>query len=230
MSVALPIVTEPAAGMEESKDNRVAAAAMILRLRRLGIVGRDLLNAIESVPRRLFVPREWQAYAYSDRALPIECGQTISAPAVVGKMVAALEVNARHSVLEIGTGSGYQAAVLAGLGRRVTTIERYRTLVRLAEARWQALGIRNISGIVADGALGWGRQAPFDRIILSVAVAAPPENLLEQLADDGVLIAPVETDNGQRLTVFRRHGEATATRDLGPARFLPAVAGIAQNL
>ncbi len=223
------VISGPAP-VADDQDNRVHAAAMILRLRKQGIADRALLNAIEVVPRRLFVPAEVQTHAYADLALPIECGQTISSPTVVGAMVAALEISDRHSVLEIGTGSGYQAAVLSKLARRVTTVERFRTLIRLAEARWQGLGIRNISAVLADGLLGWSRQAPFDRIILAAAVPEPPEKLMAQLAESGSLIAPIQSEGGHpRLTLFQRGG-AAVVRDLGPARFLPAMPGIAQTL
>src|SRR5688572_4431509 len=125
---------------EEDAAALIPAAALILRLRGLGVADRDVLNAIETVPRTLFVPKPWRAHAYQDRPIPIDCGQTISAPSVVGLMTVALDVSDRHSVLEIGTGSGYQAAVLSRLARRVTTVERFRTLVRAAERRWLALG------------------------------------------------------------------------------------------
>ena len=214
----------------EDEAMRVHAASLVLKLRGLGISDRDVLNAIETVPRTLFVPKQWRRHAYADRALPIECGQTISAPSVVGLMTAALDLSERHSVLEIGTGSGYQSAMLARLARRVTTIDRFRTLVRAAERRWLALGIRNISALAGDGALGWWRQAPFDRILVSAASPAPPAKLVTQLTDNGILIAPVGSDDVQRLTLFQRLGPNVETRDLGPVRFLPLVPGVAQNL
>ncbi len=220
-----------ASAYEEDEATRVHAASLVLRLRGQGISDRAVLRAIESVPRTLFVPENCRDYAYADKALPIACGQTISAPSVVGLMTAALDVCDRHSVLEIGTGSGYQAAVLSRLARRVTTVERFRTLVRAAERRWLALGIRNISAVVADGALGWSRQAPFDRILATASFAAAPVSLIKQLSESGILIAPVGPESGeQRLTLFQRIGPNIATRDLGPARFLPIVRGVAQNL
>ncbi|HEX9903890.1 MAG TPA: protein-L-isoaspartate(D-aspartate) O-methyltransferase, partial [Propylenella sp.] len=215
----------------EDEETQVHAATVVLRLRGLGISDRAVLRAIETVPRALFVPKDWRHHAYSDHALPIDCGQTICAPSVVGLMTVALDVCDRHSVLEIGTGSGYQTAVLARLARRVTTVERFRTLVRAAERRWLALGIRNISAIVADGALGWSRQAPFDRILVTAACPSPPAKLIAQLSDSGVLIAPIGGEPTiQRLTLFQRIGHAFDTRDLGPARFLPIVSGVALNL
>lgn len=221
----------PSLAYENDHEGLIPAAALVLRLRGLGISDRRVLKALETVPRTLFVPKEWHAEAYADRALPIECGQTISAPSVVGIMTAALDVSDRHSVLEIGTGSGYQTAVLSRLARRVTTVERFRTLVRSAERRWIALGIRTISAVVADGALGWSRQAPFDRILATAAFPAPPVRLIGQLTDSGILVAPLGPAGGvQRLTLFQRVGQQVGTKDLGPARFLPIVPGVAQNL
>jgi protein-L-isoaspartate(D-aspartate) O-methyltransferase len=216
---------------EEGEEARVQAAAIVLKLRGLGISDRLVLRAIEMVPRSLFVPKEWRHRAYSDHPIPIECGQTISAPFVVAAMTAALDVSDRHSALEIGTGSGYQTAILARLARRVTTIERFRTLVKAAERRWLGLGLRNISAIVGDGALGWSRQAPFDRILVTAACPTPPAKLIAQLTDSGILVAPIGAANGpQRLTLFQRIGHNVDTRDLGPARFLSIVSGVALNL
>ena len=216
---------------EGDEETRVHAASIVLKLRSIGIADRAVLKAMETVPRALFVPEKWRHHAYSDHQLPIDCGQTISAPSVIGAMIAALDISDRHGVLEIGTGSGYQSAILAALARRVTTIERFRSLVRAAELRWQALGIRNISAIVGDGALGWSRQAPFDRILVGAACQQPPSRLVAQLSDAGILIAPIGAGRGpQRLPLFQRIGKAVDTRDLGPARFLPLVSGAAQNL
>jgi len=137
----------------------------------------------------------------------------------------------RHAVLEIGTGCGYQTAILARLARRVTTIERFRTLSKAAEARFQVLGLRNISALLGDGLRGWKRQAPFDRILVTAACAEPPVKLITQLTENGVLIAPLVLPDGrQRLTLFQRIGKGVDTRDLGPARFLPIVPGSAKTL
>nr|WP_207145411.1 protein-L-isoaspartate(D-aspartate) O-methyltransferase [Afifella marina] len=206
-------------------------ASLILRLRELGISDRKVLGAIETVPREAFVPDLYRDDAYLDRALPIECGQTISAPSVVAMMTTALELEPRHHVLEIGTGSGYQAAILARLSRRVTTLERYRTLLELAQTRWDLLGITNIAGIVADGSKGWQTQAPFDRILVTAAAAVAPAKLVAQLVDGGILVAPVgPVDAVQRLTLFRKEGTRVDTRDLGAVRFVPLIEGIARNL
>lgn len=225
---------EPAqipAPIEDDEETQVQSASIVLKLRSLGISDRAVLRAIETVPRTLFVSPELKHHAYSDHALPIDCGQLISAPSVVALITSALDVCDRHGVLEIGTGSGYQTAILARLARRVTTIERFRRLAKAAETRFQALGIRNISTVVGDGMQGWSRQAPFDRILVSAACPEPPVKLITQLSESGILIAPVGPGQGpQRLTLFQRIGQGVDTRDLGPARFLPIVPGPAQNL
>ncbi len=216
---------------ETDDETRVRVASMMLRLRSSGVSDRRVLNAIESIPRDLFVPDEFREMAYEDRALPIECGQTISAPSVVATMTAALQLGERHKVLEIGTGSGYQTAILARLARRVTTLERYKTLIQLAESRWAKLGIGNISAIQSDGTLGWKQQAPFDRILITAACPEAPSKLVAQLAEEGILIAPIGSSEAvQRLTFFQKFGTRVDTRDLGGVRFVPLVAGVAQNL
>jgi protein-L-isoaspartate(D-aspartate) O-methyltransferase len=216
---------------DDDAQTQVQAAAIVLKLRGLGISDRAVVKAIETVPRTLFVPPELRHHAYSDHALPIDCGQMTSAPSVVAMMTVALDVSDRHGVLEIGTGTGYQTAILARLARRVTTIERFRTLSKAAEERFAALGIRNISAIIGDGMLGWRRQAPFDRILVSAACPEPPVKLITQLTDTGILIAPIGPGEGpQRLTLFQRIGQNVDTRDLGPVRFLPVVPGPARTL
>jgi len=221
----------PETELEIGEEARIRVASLVLRLRSAGISDRRVLNAIETIPRNVFVPAEWQDMAFEDRALPIECGQTISAPSVVALMTSALELNDRQKVLEIGTGSGYQSAILAKLVRRVTTLERYRTLMQQAQARWTSLGIGNITAIQADGMQGWPRQAPFDRILVTAACSQAPAKLVSQLVEEGILIAPIgATDKAQRLTLFQKFGTRVDTRDLGGVRFVPVVPGIAQNL
>jgi protein-L-isoaspartate(D-aspartate) O-methyltransferase len=216
---------------DEDAETQIQAASIVLKLRGLGITDRAVVKAIETVPRALFVPKELRHHAYSDHALPIDCGQMISAPSMVALMTSALDVSDRHGVLEIGTGTGYQTAILARLARRVTTIERFRTLSKAAEDRFQSLGIRNISAIIGDGMLGWRRQAPFDRILVTAACPEPPVKLITQLTDTGILIAPIGAGEGaQRLTLFQRIGQSVDTRDLGPVRFLPVVPGPARTL
>jgi protein-L-isoaspartate(D-aspartate) O-methyltransferase len=216
---------------EEDAETQVHAAYLVLKLRGMGISDVAVLRALETVPRSLFVRPEFRRRAYADHPLPIDCGQTIAAPSVVGMMTAALDVSDRHAVLEIGTGSGYHTAILAQLARRVTTIERFRTLVRAAEQRFRALDIRNVSTRVGDGLQGWRAQAPFDRILVGAACPEPPGKLITQLTDTGILIAPIGAEGGrQRLTLFQRIGHNVDTRDLGACRFSAVVPGPALNL
>ncbi|HSM20315.1 MAG TPA: protein-L-isoaspartate(D-aspartate) O-methyltransferase, partial [Hyphomicrobiales bacterium] len=169
--------------------------------------------------------------AYADHSLPIECGQTISQPYVVAYMSEILEVGDRHKVLEVGTGSGYQAAVLSHLARRVYTIERYRTLAKEAEARFAQLGITNITAMVGDGMKGWPAQAPFERIIVTAAGEEAPPALLQQLADGGILVMPMgPASDVQHIVKLVRRGEDLERRELLPVRFVPLVPGKAQQL
>ena len=183
---------------------------LIMTLRRSGITDTAVLAAIERIPREAFVPASFLDQAYENRALPIGLGQTLSQPQVVALMTQALAVRPRHKVLEIGTGSGYQAAVLSRLARRVYSIERHRPLLREAERRFTELRLHNITTIAGDGNLGWREQAPFDRIILTAAAAALPLNLFDQLADGGIMVLPFGPDRGDQQLL-----RATRTAD-GP--------------
>lgn len=199
---------------------------LLMALRRQGISDARVLGAVEKTPREMFVEPAFLDRAYEDAALPIECGQTISQPLIVALMTQALDVTDRCKVLEVGTGSGYQAAVLSHLARRVYTIERYRTLLAQAEKRFAALRLMNITSMVGDGAKGWPAQAPFDRIIVSAAARARPDALLEQLRDGGVLVAPVGPEHGpQRLIKYEKRGEEVIETELAPVRFVPLVEG-----
>jgi protein-L-isoaspartate(D-aspartate) O-methyltransferase len=219
-------------GPEEDEDERrVAVAELILRLRRSGITDRRVLGAIEAVPRDLFVPAESQEQSYSERALPIDCGQTISAPVIVGLMTAALELTDRDRVLEIGTGSGYQAAVLAKLARRVYTIDRFRTLVMTAESRFQTLRLSNVTTLVGDGTRGWPEQAPFDKIIVTAAGEEIPEALRKQVRVGGIIVAPVGPADGvQKLVKMTRTEENFDETILADVRFVPLIPGRAAHL
>ena len=154
---------------------------LVMSLRGGGVTDAKVMGALERTPRHLFVPQRFGDQAYDDRALPIDCGQTISQPLIVALMTQALKLDDRCKVLEIGTGSGYQAAVLARLARRVYSVERYRTLSREAEARFEALRLTNIVTKIGDGTLGWAEQAPFDRIILTASAPERPDTILQQL-------------------------------------------------
>nr|WP_286208731.1 protein-L-isoaspartate(D-aspartate) O-methyltransferase [Azospirillum sp. A1-3] len=194
-----------------------------MALRGAGVTDTKVLAAIERIPRELFVPEAFQDRAWEDTALPIDLGQTISQPLVVGLMTQALELQPRHLVLEVGTGSGYQAAVLSRLCRRVFTIERLKPLLCEAEARFKALDIGNITTRLGDGTRGWPEQAPFARILVTAAGGPePPKDLTDQLAVGGVLLIPLGADHrDQRVVRFRRSEAGLTREDLWPVRFVP---------
>ena len=203
---------------------------LIMELRQASIADGRVLSAVERVPREKFVLPMFEDQAYENTALPISHGQTISQPYVVAFMTEALELAERMRVLEIGTGSGYQAAVLAHLCRRVYTIERYRSLLREAEARFQELGLHNITTRFGDGMEGWPEQAPFDRIIVTAAAGEAPQPLLDQLVLGGVMVIPLERGfYGQDVVRLRRGEEGFDSEDLLPVRFVPLVAGAARD-
>ncbi len=200
----------------------------IYTLRANGVTDKRVLAAMEKIDRRLFVPKTFEDRAYDDTPLPIGCGQTISQPSVVGLMTQALEVGPRETVLEIGTGSGYQAAILALLARRVYTVDRYPQLVREARARFETVGLTNIVALVGDGSKGLPNQAPFDRIMVTAAAEDVPEPLKEQLRVGGIMVLPVgQTDAVQTLLRVRRTETGFEYEELLPVRFVPLVEGIA---
>jgi protein-L-isoaspartate(D-aspartate) O-methyltransferase len=216
---------------ENPEERRIEIANLLLRLRRNGITDQKVLAAIESVPRDVFVPADSQDNAYSERALPIDCGQTISAPVIVGLMTAALDVGDRDRILEIGTGSGYQTAVLAKLARRVYTIDRFRTLVQAAESRFRTLRISNVTTLVGDGMKGWPEQAPFDKIIITAAGDRVPDALLRQVRLGGIIVAPVGPPDGiQKLVRMTRTPEGFDETTLADVRFVPLIPGKAAHL
>lgn len=201
-------------------------ARLIATLRREGIRDEAVLAAMAAVPREVFVDPSFADQAYADMALPIDCGQTISQPFVVAYMTEKLELNERMTVLEVGTGSGYQAAVLAQLARHVYTIERYETLLKAAEARFRQLDISNITARFGDGMEGWPEKAPFDRILVTAGAEEVPQPLFEQLADGGVMVLPLGPSfDVQTITRVRRENGAMMTEKLHPVRFVPLVAG-----
>ncbi len=205
--------------------------SLILGLRSNGIRDAGVLRAIERVPRRLFLDSKYRTEAYLDRALPIECGQTISAPFVVALMTEALDLKPEHRVLEVGTGSGYQTAILALLANHVYTVDRYRTLVDLARDRLRSLRIDTVSFQVGDGYEGWPGKAPFDRIMVTAAAPEVPERLKDQLAHDGILVIPVGAEGAvQDLLKVSRVGANFETTHLAHVRFVPMVAGVAEHL
>ncbi len=201
---------------------------LILSLRQGGITDTRILSAIERVPREVFVPEPFRDQAYEDMALPIGHGQTLSQPAVVARMLEALDLGERMKVLEVGTGSGYHAAVMARLCRRVYTIERHRPLLHEAEQRFAALGLHNVTTMAGDGMRGWPQQAPFDRISVTAAAVEPPSALLDQLSVGGIMVVPVGKP-GQAQTLMRvlRTEQGLEMSELAPVRFVPLVPGIA---
>ena len=203
---------------------------LLMELRSQGITDTRVLAAIERIPRELFVPELFKPQAYENIALPIASGQTISQPYIVALMTEALELRERVKVLEIGTGSGYQAAILSSLARRVYTIDRHRTLVREAENLFAELRITNVTTRVGDGAKGWPEQAPFSRIIVTAAAPRVPEALVDQLALDGVLIIPVGREGeDQEVLRIRRRDDGFTEERLTPVRFVPLLPGVAEG-
>jgi protein-L-isoaspartate(D-aspartate) O-methyltransferase len=204
---------------------------LVMSLRAAGIRDTRVLAAIETVPREMFVPDAFKDLAYADQALPIECGQTLSQRFIVAFMSDRLKVGERMKVLEVGTGSGYQTAILAQLCRRVYTMERYRTLMKQAETRFKELRLANVTTVLGDGGKGWPAQAPFDRIIVTAAAKKLPRKLLEQLAVGGIMVIPVEVSPGrQELLRITRTDDGFERESLLPVRFVPLVEGIAKGL
>jgi protein-L-isoaspartate(D-aspartate) O-methyltransferase len=214
---------------EETPETRLAR--LVLGLRSQGVTDPKVLTAIERTPRDLFVPDLFRERSFEDSALPIACGQTISQPFIVGLMTQALKLEARSRVLEIGTGSGYQTAVLAQLARFVYSVERYRTLLSEAEARLKALDLVNVFTRFGDGGDGWPEQAPFDRILVTAAAPDEPNALLGQLKPYGVLVAPVGRGPVQSLKRYIGDGQGGFTIEaLGDVRFVPLLDGVAREL
>lgn len=201
---------------------------LLMDLRRGGIVDHAVLAAMERVPREAFVPPTFRDRAYEDMALPVGHGQTLSQPTVVGLMTQALEAGPRMKVLEIGTGTGYQTAILAELCRRVYTIERHRPLLELAEQRLAQLRVHNVTARAGDGWLGWPEQAPFDRILVTAAAAEVPQALVAQLGPDGIMVLPQGGEGRmQRLLRVRRGATDNIEQsEIGQVRFVPLVAGM----
>jgi len=200
---------------------------LLMELRRAGIADARVLGAIERAPRERFVPPSFEDQAYENVALPIGRGQTVSQPYVVALMTEQLELGQRSKVFEIGTGSGYQTAVLACLCRRVFSIERHRELLRDAERRFEELRLRNIVCRFGDGTKGWPEQAPYERVLVTAAAPEVPSALIDGLASGGVLVAPIGKDHhDQQLVRIRRSDEGFATEHLGLVRFVPLVAGL----
>ncbi|NIY80331.1 protein-L-isoaspartate(D-aspartate) O-methyltransferase [Celeribacter sp. HF31] len=202
----------------------------LFTLRSKGVTDQRTLQAMEKIDRGDFVKGLFAERAYEDMPLPIACGQTISQPSVVGLMTQALDVQPRDKVLEVGTGSGYQAAVLSQLARRVYTVDRYARLVREAQAVFDRLGIVNITSMSADGSFGLPDQAPFDRILVTAAAEDPPGPLLAQLKTGGIMVLPVgQSDAVQSLIKVTRLEDGFDYEELRAVRFVPLVEGMGQE-
>lgn len=199
-------------------------------LRSHGVTDARVLTAMERIDRGRFVRGLFAERSYEDMPLPISCGQTISQPSVVGLMTQALAVNPRDTVLEVGTGSGYQAAILSQLARRVYSVDRHRRLVREAMEIFRDLGLVNITAITADGSFGLPDQAPFDRILVTAAAEDPPGPLLAQLKIGGIMVVPVgQSDAVQSLIKVTRHETGFDYEELRPVRFVPLVEGVSAD-
>ena len=210
---------------------RVGRMEFMLTLRRRGICDQAVLRAMDDVPREHFVAPDCLEVAYSDHALPIACGQTISQPYVVAYMTEQLAVQPQHRVLEIGTGSGYQAAVLSRLVREVVSIERYRTLAEAARNRLRTLGYDNVEVVVGDGLVGVPARAPYDRIIITAAAENIPEVLFQQLVENGVMLLPLGPHDGtQEIVKLTKTNEGVVREHLIGVRFVPLLRGQAREL
>ena len=217
--------------LDNSRDESVDRMEFLLSLRRRGISDAAVLRAIDAVPREKFVLPEFADAAYADQAMPIACGQTISQPYVVAYMTEQLEVKRKHRVLEVGTGSGYQAAILSQLAGEVITVERYRTLAERARLTLAELGYDNVTVVVGDGLNGVPEQAPYDRIIVTAAAETVPQMLVDELAGGGVMVLPLGEHSGpQRIVKLNRGPDGVTRQELIWVRFVPLLPGQAREL
>ncbi|MEN8685655.1 protein-L-isoaspartate(D-aspartate) O-methyltransferase [Marivita sp.] len=211
-------------------ENAELKMQFLYALRSRGVTNAAVLTAMEQIDRAPFIRGYFAERAYEDMPLPIACGQTISQPSVVGLMTQALEISPRDTVLEVGTGSGYQAAILSQLARRVYTVDRHPRLVREAREVFDQLGLNNVTAFTADGSFGLPDQAPFDRILVTAAAEDPPGPLLAQLKVGGIMVLPVgQSDAVQHLIRVRRTPEGLDYDELRPVRFVPLVEGVARD-
>ncbi len=206
--------------MPQAPDSRRALAE---QLRQEGIRDERVLAAIAKVRREMFVLPQYRAHAYRNIPLPIGEGQTISQPYIVALMTQALELRGTERVLEIGTGSGYQTAILAELAAEVISLERFESLAGRARLRLAALGYKNVEVHVADGTIGWQDRAPYDRILVTAAAPQVPRPLVDLLTADGRMVIPVGTPESQELVLLVKHGDETACQSLGAVRFVPLI-------
>ncbi|MGD9916184.1 MAG: protein-L-isoaspartate(D-aspartate) O-methyltransferase [Rhizobiaceae bacterium] len=217
--------------MNAAPDDREAFAAFLLRLRARGIASRELISALEMTPRRGFLPSAWAAQAWSDRMAPIECGEAIEGVDLQASVIAALELQPSHRVLEIGTGSGFTAAVMARLSGRVVTLDRYATLVNKAKERFEQFGFTNAFARQADGSNGLAAEGPFDRIVVWAAFEGLPRTFVDQLSSNGMMIAPIgAAESEQKLARLSKTGSRFERLDIGTVRLQPVVPGVAAAL
>lgn len=200
-------------------------AKLIMQLRSQSITEKSVLSALEQVPREIFVPESLRMHAYENASLPIQGGQTISQPYVVARMTQELQLKPSDRVLEIGTGSGYQTAILAQLARRIYSVERIRPLQVDAENKLRFMKISNVLYRHADGHSGWPEAAPFEKIIVTCQLPSIPEALLDQLKDNGILIAPIGKPGEENLVRIVKQDNQITEDILMPVRFVPMVAG-----
>lgn len=211
-----------------SADDREGFAAFLLRLRGKGHAPKELIAAMEATPRRAFMSGQWQSVAWSDRMIPIECGETLEGADLQAAVIAALHLEPGHRVLEIGTGSGFTAAVIARLAARIVTVDRYKTLVEQARQRFEALGISNAFTRQADGSNGLPGEGPFDRIVVWAAFDSLPRAFVEQLSSGGVMIAPIgPAEDEQVLARLTKTGSRFEREDIGLVRLQPIARGVA---
>ena len=222
---------EPTFAQERPRDEKTVHAEFQLSLRRRGISDRGVLRAMDTVPREAFVAPQFAATAYADHAMPISCGQTISQPYVVAYMTEQLEVTRDHRVLEIGTGSGYQAAILSQLAGQVFSVERYRTLADRARETLARLGYDNVTVIAGDGLRGVPEHGPYDRIIVTAAAEEIPQTLVEELAEGGIMVLPLGAHAGvQQIVKLTRTKDGLDREELIAVRFVPLLPGQAREL
>ncbi|WP_422027878.1 protein-L-isoaspartate(D-aspartate) O-methyltransferase [Roseovarius sp.] len=215
---------------DDSPDIAERKMQFLFALRSRGVTDRRVLHAMEKVDRGLFVRGHFAARAYEDMPLPIACGQTISQPSVVGLMTQALKVSNRDKVLEVGCGSGYQAAILSQLARRVYTVDRHKRLVTEATEVFRKLDLTNITAVTSDGSFGLPDQAPFDRILVTAAAEDPPGPLLAQLKIGGIMVLPVgQSDAVQSLIRVTRTEDGFEYDEMLPVRFVPLVEGLGRD-
>ncbi len=226
MIIVFVLVLACAAALLAQNDNTQAARDRMVaaQIRARGVVNEAVLNAMARVPRHLFVPDDVRSLAYDDRPLPIGHGQTISQPYIVGYMTETLQLSPEHQVLEIGTGSGYQAAVLAAIAKQVYSIEIVPELAERARQTLSKLGYRNVDVRAGDGYRGWPERAPFARIIVTAAPPDIPQALVDQLAVGGLMVVPVGTDN-QEIVIVTKNEKGIAQKRTIAVRFVPMVPG-----